>query len=156
MEYTTKSLNETKAVAKEFLASLKRGDAATVVGLYGDLGSGKTTFVQAVARLLSLSDAIQSPTFVIIKSYKIQASRRNAAGGQAGFKTLIHIDAYRLETGREIERLRFTELVADPDNFIFVEWPEKIADAMPEHRKLRFEFIDETTRKIKVEPALGR
>ncbi len=140
---TTHSLEETRALANEWLASLAGGDSATIVGLYGNLGSGKTTFTQALARELGITEAITSPTFVIEKIYQTK---------HPIFKRLIHIDAYRLETGRELTVLNFEELVENKNNLIIIEWPENVKEILPEgHKKIYCEFVDETTRSFRVE-----
>ena len=123
------------------LAPLK--DQASVVGLCGDLGSGKTTFVKGVAVALGITEHVTSPTFVIEKIYKLP-------GGK--FEHLIHIDAYRLESGKELLQLGWRELLANPKNLVFLEWPERVSDALPVSiRKLQFSFVDETTRSVKEE-----
>src|SRR5579863_8039915 len=94
MKGDVKSLDEMKSLAENFITSLKpREKSATVVGLYGDLGAGKTTFVQAVAKELGISKAVSSPTFVIMKIYELSEKK---------WKYLIHIDAYRLEKSLEL------------------------------------------------------
>ncbi len=135
--------DELAVFAQDFLKNLKSGDDATVVGLSGDLGSGKTTFVQAVGKILGVKEPIQSPTFVLVKNYKLLTTN---------YKLLIHIDAYRLETGSDIEKLGFNELLNDSANLIFIEWPERIASAMPPNvQKIYFTFVDQTTREIEIQ-----
>ncbi|MEK7574827.1 MAG: tRNA (adenosine(37)-N6)-threonylcarbamoyltransferase complex ATPase subunit type 1 TsaE [Patescibacteria group bacterium] len=143
MEIISKNLSDSEKFAEEFVAQLASPDGhrgASVVGLYGNLGSGKTTFVQSVARALGVKEYLTSPTFVIMKRFTIQDSR---------FKNLIHVDAYRLKSSAELEKLGFKELLKDPGNFILIEWADIVADILPpKHKKLNFEFIDATTRKI--------
>ena len=141
MAFTSKSLQDTEQVAKEFLALLKPKTAgATLVALYGDLGSGKTTFTQTIAKILGVTETVTSPTFVIEKIYKLSHQH---------FSHMIHIDAYRLESGKEMLSLGWQEIISNPKNIIFLEWPEKIADILPSDiKKLSFTFIDETTREI--------
>jgi len=143
MEQISTSVAETKQVAVEFLKKILTAApaaGAAVVGLYGNLGSGKTTFIQCLAQLLSVADHITSPTFVIMKSYKIST---------LNFHHLIHIDAYRLKSGEELKRLGFEKLLSDPSNLILIEWADLVRDILPpDHLKLTFEFIDERTRKI--------
>lgn len=141
MKTATKSEKETMALAPVFLGSLPSSNGgAALVGLYGDLGSGKTTFMKGVAEVFGLSADITSPTFVIMKIYKLKEESR---------KLLVHIDAYRLERGEELNRLGLEEMLKDPKNIIFVEWPENVRSAMPEdHRKIFFKFVDEKTREI--------
>jgi tRNA threonylcarbamoyladenosine biosynthesis protein TsaE len=143
MEVYTKSPEETAHQAGQYLKGLapKQG-TATVVGLSGDLGSGKTTFTQALARHLGVQETVTSPTFVIEKIYQLP-------NGQP-FKHLIHIDAYRLSDGRELLNLGWAEIVSDPGNLILVEWSERVQDILPENSlEIQFQFIDEQTRLIK-------
>lgn len=97
---------------------------AMVVALHGDLGAGKTTFVQALARVLGVTDTVTSPTFVIQKQYATTHER---------FARLLHIDAYRLETPEELVRLGFAEQCADPEQLICIEWAERVAPLLPAH-----------------------
>ncbi len=87
----SESLEETKEIARLFLDSIEPINTGTVVALKGDLGSGKTTFTQAVGELLGIKENITSPTFVIEKIYPI---------AYEGYKNFIHIDAYRLQRPR--------------------------------------------------------
>ncbi|MDO8482988.1 MAG: tRNA (adenosine(37)-N6)-threonylcarbamoyltransferase complex ATPase subunit type 1 TsaE [bacterium] len=142
MEFLSKSLEDTKRFAKDFLEklSVKSDGKANVVGLYGNLGSGKTTFTQCLAEILGVTEHLTSPTFVILKRFEIPSSK---------FKNLIHIDVYRLKSGEELRKLGFEKLLADPTNLILIEWADLVADILPQdHLKLRFEFVDEQTRKI--------
>ena len=140
----SKSIKETEEVARRVLevASKTRPEAsATIIGLHGDLGSGKTAFTKCVAKILGVKEEITSPTFVIEKIYLLQ---------NQSFEKLIHIDAYRLESGEEILNLKWKEICADPRNLILIEWPENVADVMPKkYFKIDFRFIDETTREVK-------
>lgn len=104
--------------------------SATVLALEGDLGAGKTTFVQALARELGVQDAVQSPTYVLMKAYPLELS---GAGGAANgkFTKLVHIDAYRLESPEEFDALRPQEFLRDPEALVVVEWPERLAGKLP-------------------------
>lgn len=122
----THSLEAFDAEAAAFARTLvPRHGGATIVALSGDLGAGKTTFVQAVARVLGVREPVQSPTFVIMQVYDIIDSG-------TGFTRLVHIDAYRLHGAHDIEVLGWKELAADPHNLIFIEWPEQVAGVVPE------------------------
>jgi tRNA threonylcarbamoyladenosine biosynthesis protein TsaE len=138
------SLEETQRLSKEWLESLPALDAeATIVGLYGNLGSGKTTFTQALARELGIQEDITSPTFVIEKIYETKHQH---------FKRLIHIDAYRLASGSELQVLNFEELVENANNLIVIEWPENVKEILPaNHHKIFCEFVNETSRKFTVQ-----
>jgi len=99
---------------------------ATVIALQGDLGAGKTYFAQAFGKVMGVKEDMPSPTFVIMKSYDVD---------WRGFKKLIHIDAYRLESEQELLNLGWEELIEDPENIILIEWPERVAGLIPEEAK---------------------
>ncbi|HVV15206.1 MAG TPA: tRNA (adenosine(37)-N6)-threonylcarbamoyltransferase complex ATPase subunit type 1 TsaE [Candidatus Paceibacterota bacterium] len=99
----------------------EKTDGAAVLALSGDLGAGKTTFVQALARELGIQETVQSPTYVLMKSYPIAYKQ---------FTTLIHIDAYRLEKPEEFAALKPDIFLADPTNLVCIEWPEKAGTAL--------------------------
>ncbi len=120
----TRSLAEFQAEAVRFARTLSpREGGATVVALSGDLGAGKTTFVQAVAGAQGVAEPVKSPTFIIMQVFEV-------SGGP--FRRLIHIDAYRLKDLHELEVLGWRELIADPENLICIEWPEQVTGALPE------------------------
>lgn len=159
MEIVSKNTEETRIIAKNFLQNLKQTkNKALVVGLHGNLGSGKTTFVQFIAEELGIEGNITSPTFVIEKIYPVKFRQRRMGFNRASEtenhnwpKKLIHIDAYRLKNGDELKTLGFEEILKDSENLIMIEWPENVFDALPEDiLKIEFEFIDENTRRIKV------
>jgi tRNA threonylcarbamoyladenosine biosynthesis protein TsaE len=152
MEFLSKSVEGTAQVARDFKASLKSNpDKATLVGLYGDLGSGKTTFMKYLAESLGVKETIQSPTFVIEKIYDLTPSPSPCEGEGRRNKTfdkLIHIDAYRIDKEEEMINLGWQEIIADPKNLICIEWPERIVGIMPEHIMLKFEHLSENERNI--------
>lgn len=135
------SLSELQLFSDDFIDSLpNEKDSATLVGLKGDLGSGKTAFVKAVAKKLGITEEVLSPTFVLAKFYAIN----NGLWGK-----LVHIDAYRIEKPEEAKVLRLEEILADSRNLVMIEWPEQLGLVFPEGaRMLYFRFIDESTREI--------
>lgn len=141
-----KHADDTKAFAKTFFDELiARGPStnATVVALSGELGAGKTFFTKEVARLFGVTRPVQSPTFVLERIYKLDSGKYN-------FKHLIHIDAYRLEGGAELATLGWHDLLVNPGNLIFIEWPEKVADVMPDNMlSISIEHLGEETREIR-------
>jgi tRNA threonylcarbamoyladenosine biosynthesis protein TsaE len=153
MEFLSKNLEETKEIAVKFASGLKSQKKATIVGLYGELGSGKTTFMKYFAKALGVKEEIKSPTFVLMKFFHLtpryaspecsltfQGEGLHAVRGE-DFNKLIHIDAYRIEKAEEMLNLGWNEIIADPRNLICIEWPEKIADIMPRHIMLKFEHV---------------
>lgn len=113
---TTASAAESRAIAAELAASLPPD---CTLALHGDLGTGKTTFVQGLAQGLGITEAITSPTFTIFNLHR-------------GRRMLVHLDAYRLETPQEIDDLLLEDYLVSPW-CLAVEWPEKIAAWIPEN-----------------------
>jgi tRNA threonylcarbamoyladenosine biosynthesis protein TsaE len=154
MEFISKSIGETAEIADNFAKSLKFNDgSAIVVGLYGELGSGKTTFMKYLAKAFGIEETVQSPTFVIEKIYDLTPDPSPCEGeGRRNnvFDKLIHIDAYRIEKEEEMLSLGWQEIIADHQNLICIEWPERIAGIMPEHIKIFFEHVSESERKISI------
>ncbi len=110
----THSAEETQALAAEFAAELPPD---TVLALHGDLGAGKTTFVQGLARGLGVTEPVTSPTFSV---YNLHRGRR----------LLVHLDAYRLNSGAELEQLMIDDFLVSP-YCLAMEWPEKVQDWVP-------------------------
>lgn len=128
MKKLSKGPTDTDKIAELFLDKIikksTKNKGATVVGLLGDLGAGKTTFTQFVAKYLGIKNKVNSPTFVIIKKYPLKI--RN-------YKFLIHIDAYRLKNENELLRLGWQEIINDKEHLVFIEWPENAIKAMPKN-----------------------
>lgn len=144
-EITTRSVEETQALAARTVASLSESEqgrgTGTIVALQGDLGAGKTVFVKGVAQALGLTEVVTSPTFVIQKVYRLPE-------GQP-WKHLIHIDAYRLEDEKELRTIGWDDIATDPGNLIMIEWPEQVGLGVPERAYwIEFEVLNEDVRKI--------
>ncbi len=145
---TLPSTDELAVFAGELLAGLSpRSDGkATVLALSGDLGAGKTAFVKALAKHLGIEEHITSPTFVIMKKYELPTPRTSQP---ASFFHLIHIDAYRMKDGHELEVLGWDELLNDPKNLIALEWPELVKEIVPDDAiQIAFAHVDENTRNV--------
>lgn len=104
------------------LSLQEKKEGAMILALSGELGAGKTTFVQTLARELGVTEQVQSPTYVLMKSYPIAFEHWN---------TLVHIDAYRLQTPEEFLTLRPQEFLSNPHALVVVEWPEKAQGVLP-------------------------
>ena len=143
MKKNIKNLNELSLFVKEFLDTLKKKNKANIVALSGDLGAGKTAFVKSVAKHFGIKEEVTSPTFVIQKEYEIEDNEQ--------FKKMIHIDAYRLENKLELEYLGWKEIIANPENIIFMEWPEQVNGIeIPEPIKIKIKILDDASREVEV------
>ncbi len=135
IEFFSRSPEQTRRIGMRLGGELKAGD---VICLQGNLGAGKTTFVQGLAQGWGSIDSVSSPTFIIVNEY------RRANGGQ-----IFHLDAYRLDSVPEAEELDLDSMLAE--GVLIIEWPEKLDGLLPndrlwitldhvqeEHRQMRF------------------
>ena len=160
----SRSIEETREIARRFLNKLvSQKDGAVVVGLFGDLGAGKTAFTQALAKELGVKRKVNSPTFVIMKKYPIgkaygvkhTSPRPSLWRRRRGkFKYLFHLDAYRLKNEKELLHLGWEEIISNPKYLVFIEWPENIKKAMPKkHHQIHISHTKEGHRKFKIKKA---
>lgn len=112
----SKSAAETESIAQDFARLIPENH---VLALHGDLGAGKTTFIRGLARGWQINEPVTSPTFNLYTIYQ-------------GARQLIHLDAYRLESGADLDALMIEDFLSPPWCFA-VEWPERIADSIPAH-----------------------
>ncbi len=134
----TKSPEETQALARKIAQSLEPGE---VILLEGDLGAGKTTFIQGLAQGLGVSEDyyVSSPTFALINEYP-------------GRITLFHIDLYRLEP-EEVEDLGLEDLLNQ--GVIAIEWAERLPFSFPKGLRIRIEIVDQNKRRLVMAPLEG-
>jgi tRNA threonylcarbamoyladenosine biosynthesis protein TsaE len=111
------STGETKKIAAEFAATLKGGE---VVALEGEIGAGKTTFVQGLAAALGAENLARSPTFTVMNVYPTNNEK---------IKRIVHVDAYRLRTPNDLFNLGLEEWIGRPDSVVLVEWPHMVVEA---------------------------
>lgn len=124
MERTLHTLDDLSEEAQALAARLSpKETGATLLTLSGELGAGKTSFTQALARAYGIEEPVTSPTFVLEKIYQLPP-------GQS-FTRLAHIDAYRLMGGAELGPLGFAELMNDPATLVVLEWPEMVMEGLP-------------------------
>jgi len=145
MEFITKNFKETQQLAERLVEQLitapHRG--ALVLALRGDLGAGKTTFIQGLGKALGVKEKILSPTFVIMKHFNILSSDY--------FSDFYHLDCYRIESSGDLEVLNFKEIINEPKNLVVIEWAERIKKALPSDAVwLEFEHGGEDVRKIQI------
>jgi len=139
-KYLTNSDSETMKLGEEFADKLASGD---VVMLSGDLGAGKTTFVQGIAKGLGIKDRILSPTFVLVRSHQVNSKK---------FDNLNHIDLYRIDGQENLEKLGILEFISSENSVTIIEWAEKIVDFVPvKGYRINFVYISENKREINIE-----
>jgi tRNA threonylcarbamoyladenosine biosynthesis protein TsaE len=111
-------------LARQLVGPTQPRESAAIVALTGGLGSGKTTFVRGLARALGVRRRIVSPTFLIVRSYRIPRRLKP-------FELLFHIDCYRIHRPAELAHTGFESFIANPTNIVIIEWAERIIRALP-------------------------
>lgn len=137
--YSVKNPEETQYLAKNFAKNLKGGE---VLCLYGKLGSGKTTFIQGLAKGLGIDKKVISPTFVLLKEYDLGKDKK-----------FYHLDLYRMENIEkiDIESLGLPGIWNNDNHIAAIEWAEKIIDFLPEKRiDIHIENQGDNMRKITI------
>lgn len=144
MEWTIEKETELESIADFVIDKVlsKKDLSAKVIGLYGNLGAGKTAFTKVLVRKLGGNEHVVSPTFILQKTYDVSNS--------LGFTSLSHIDAYRFEDEKEALVLKVPEGLIDPSHIYVIEWPENMGALVPAHTKILFEHLGGDTRKIKI------
>jgi tRNA threonylcarbamoyladenosine biosynthesis protein TsaE len=141
-EYLSKSPAQTRklgrSLAREVLKT--KPEKGLVIGLEGDLGGGKTTFLQGFAKGLGIKGKVLSPTFVILRKFKIERVKD---------RWFCHVDCYRVKKEKEVLDLGFEKIISNPQNIIAIEWFDRIKKFSPKKvLLLRFRFVNKNTRKI--------
>lgn len=136
MKVVTKSSEETKQLARKLVKKITTG---TTLCLYGDLGSGKTTFTQGLAEYFGIKRII-SPTFVLMRNYQLTK-----------IKMLYHIDLYRLDSIEEIKNLGIEEIMQNKNNIVVIEWADKMKELLPKNRiDIYFKYVSDNEREISI------
>jgi len=153
MRKELKNLKDTKKFAKEFLEMVINGDEdRNVILLQGNLGTGKTTFSQFLLKELGAEGPFTSPTFVIMKKYGLKdcvvgdfcrnqvTNYSNLVPTKKEIKNIYHLDCYRVDDESVLD-LGWEEMIANKNNLLLVEWPEKIKNIWPKNYwLLKFEY----------------
>ena len=143
MTFTSHSPEQTKKIAADFVKNLRGGE---VVTLEGELGSGKTTFVQGLAEALGAQGPVRSPSFTIMNIYRVP---------KGNIREVVHLDCYRLKRPEEIRELGLEEWLGKKGVLVMVEWPTMVPDvAWKPTRTLRFTYGQGDDRVIEIAPDL--
>ena len=145
--FLSQSPKETQALAKIFLREFKNFDQPLVLALSGNLGAGKTTFVQGLAKSVGIKKRVVSPTFVVMKSFLIPGGSRLAVSGK---HFLWHVDCWRLEQA-DFEYLGLKEILENRENIVCLEWAERVKKILPRNAiLLEFEHLAGNKRKVTI------
>jgi len=134
--FVTKSSTETQQIATQFSKSLKGGE---VLAFFGNLGSGKTTFIQGLAKGLGVKQRIISPSFIIVREYALSSNK------------FYHVDLYRIENSESLKNLGLSEIIGSKDSITAIEWAEKLKPLPKKRIEIHIEYLEEDKRKITVQ-----
>lgn len=132
----TENAEQTQELGKQFVENLQKGGN---VFLYGDLGSGKTTFMQGFAKGLGIKTRIISPTFIIVRKYALSSQ-----------KNFYHIDLYRVESQKDMDSVGIAEIISSNDNIVAIEWAERLPKMPKKRWEIHLEMLSENKRKIEI------
>ena len=137
-----KNLDNTCKLALSIATKLNGGD---VLALCGPLGSGKTTFVQCVARSLGVHEEVKSPTFILMQIFAIS--------GKENIQQLCHVDAYRLHNANELFGIGFEEYAGEKGTVTLVEWADRVPELhrIPSYKEITFIFDEEDGRILQID-----
>lgn len=134
-EFFVKKISETRKIARMLAQEVLKNKKGAVIGLQGELGAGKTTFIQAFAKGLGIRNKITSPSFVLMKNYK----------------NFYHIDCYRIKSYKDKINLDFKEIISNPKNIVLIEWAERIKKILPRNSIwIKFKIVSNNERIIKI------
>ncbi|HOB89796.1 MAG TPA: tRNA (adenosine(37)-N6)-threonylcarbamoyltransferase complex ATPase subunit type 1 TsaE [Candidatus Colwellbacteria bacterium] len=141
----TESLEQTRDLAAGFAEKIsknrKNKNRALVLLLSGDLGSGKTSFVQGALRYFGIKRVL-SPTFVLMKHYRIPRAKNN-------IKDIYHVDAYRLKSFADLKTLGFDKVLESGKSLVFIEWPERLRTRVLKNSlKIKFSFGEKENERL--------
>ena len=142
MIFNSHSPEETQKIASDLAQKIIKTKKGAVIAMEGELGAGKTTFIQGFMASLGIDEKVKSPTFVLMKKYSI-------SGGTYRGTNLYHLDCYRITDHKDLRIPEFEEILNEEGNIIFVEWSERIKEILPKnHLTVHIDHISENERKI--------
>jgi tRNA threonylcarbamoyladenosine biosynthesis protein TsaE len=134
--FITNNKGETQALAENFSKTLKGGD---FLAFYGNLGSGKTTFIQGLAKGLGIQRRIISPTFIILRHYRMDKGN------------FYHVDLYRIESKHDLLGIGLEQIIQDSNSIVALEWAQKLGELLPKQRiDIHMEYLEDNKRKITI------
>lgn len=125
-QITIKTEKETQTFARNLAKSLKGGE---IIALEGDLGAGKTTITQYIAKAFGVKENVTSPTFVLMKVYTVESRKYKVS-------QLVHVDCYRLDDPQELFYLGIEEYMNNKESVVVIEWADKIKDYLKKFKKV--------------------
>ncbi len=137
----SKSPRETQKIAADLAHKIIKTKKGAIIALEGELGAGKTTFIKGFSKALGIKSKIKSPTFVLMKKYKVPGGTFN----------LYHLDCYRAGDHKDLKIPELKEIMNMSHNIVLIEWAERVEEILPKkHIKIHIDHIDKNKRKIQI------
>lgn len=150
LDIVSNSAEQTREIGSRLGRRLRRGD---LVLLHGDLGAGKTTLAQGIARGLGVAVPVQSPTFTLVHEYEVELAPGEIGAADDAVGRFYHLDLYRLAGEDDLDSFGFDDFLAPADGVALVEWPERAATRLPNaYLLVRLGHLGEGKRRLVVEP----
>ena len=144
MIFNSHSPEETQKIATDLAQKIIKTKKGAVIALEGELGAGKTTFIQGFMVALGIREKVKSPTFVLMKKYSIN-------GGTYRGTNLYHLDCYRISDHKDLKIPELEEILKERGSVVFIEWAERIREIIPKnHITVHIDHISENERKITI------
>ncbi len=141
------SPEETQKIASDLANKIINSREGVVIALEGDLGAGKTTFIQGFAKALGITEKVKRPTFVLMKKYPIPTDNHNPKT----INFLYHLDCYRVEDHKDLRIPEIEEILNMPNNIVLIEWAERIKNILPQkHIQINIDHVDQNNRRIEI------
>lgn len=140
MIFESHSPEETQTIASDLAHKIIETKKGAVIAMEGELGAGKTTFIQGFIVALGIKEKVKSPTFVLMKKYQT-----------SGGNNLYHMDCYRISGQKDLKIPELEEILSEEGSIVFIEWAERIKEVLPKnHITVHIDHISENERKITI------
>lgn len=148
MIFNSHSPKETQKIASDLAQKIIKTKKGAIIAMEGELGSGKTTFIQGFMASLGIEEKVKSPTFVLMKKYSIL---KNFKFKILNSKFVYHLDCYRIADHKDLRIPEFEEILNEEGSIVFIEWAERIKEILPKkHITVHIDHISENERKITI------